>query len=172
MCSFEHSVFRHAAVLVQLKYDADVAFAVRRRCLLFSLCVSSPFSLAIWSFVSFCRLSFLASRSRLPKKDSQKIMTVDEDAEILRIDVDVETVVCAGCGGGCTSMCTGLVLFALSLVVSLVCRKQRAARKIVTVDEDREFASPEISMSVRISKDAEDLASRVVLFVVDRSRSR
>ena len=49
---------------------------------------------------------------------------------------------------------------------------RKAARKIVTVDEDREFASPEISMSVRISKDAEDLASRVVLFVVDRSRSR
>ena len=160
-------------LLVQLKYDADMAFSVRRRCLLFSLCVSSPFSLAIWSFVSFCRLSFLASRSRLPKKDSQKIMTVDEDAENLRIDVDVETVVCAGCGGGCTSMCTGLVLFALSLVVVVVvCRKQIAARKIVTVDEDRKFASPEISMSVRISKDAEDLASRVVLLVVDRSRSR
>ena len=50
--------------------------------------------------------------------------------------------------------------------------KQRAARKILTVDEDRKFASPEISMSVRISKDAEDLASGVVLFVVDRSRSR
>ena len=49
---------------------------------------------------------------------------------------------------------------------------RKAARKIVTVDEDREFASPEIGMSVRISKDAEDLASRVVLFVVDRSRSR
>ena len=69
-------------------------------------------------------------------------------------------------------MCTGLVLFVLSLVVVVVvCRKQIhvAARKIVTVDEDRKFASPEISMSVRISKDAEDLASRVVLFVVDRS---
>jgi hypothetical protein len=115
-------------------------------------------------------LSFLASRSRLPKKDSQKIMTVDEDAENLRIDADVETVVCVGCGGGCTSMCTGLVLFALSLVV-VVCRKQKAARKIVAVDEDRKFASPEISMSVRISKDAEDLASRVVVFVVDRSGS-
>ena len=97
-------------------------------------------------------------------------MTVDEDAENLRIDVDVETVVCAGCGGGCTSMCAGLVLFALLLVV-VVCRKQRAARKIVTVDEDRKFASPDVSMSVRISKDAEDLASRVVVFVVDRSRS-
>jgi len=49
---------------------------------------------------------------------------------------------------------------------------RKAARKIVTADEDREFASPEIRMSVRISKDAEDLASRVVLFVVDRSRPR
>ena len=117
-------MFRHAAVLVQLEYDADVAFAVRRRCLLFSLCVSSPFSLAIlcWVITQLgvdIRLSFVVYRCRL------------------------------------------------SFVVY-----RKAARKIVTVDEDREFASPEISMSVRISEDAEDLASRVVLFVVDRSRSR
>ena len=69
-----------------------------------------------------------------------------------------------------------MLIFAcrLSFIV-VVCRLslcRKAARKIVTVDEDREFASPEISMSVRISKDAEDLASRVVLFVVDRNRSR
>ena len=71
-----------------------------------------------------------------------------------------------------------MLIFACRLSFIVVdCRfsfivKQRAARKILTVDEDRKFASPEISMSVRISKDAEDLASRVVLFVVDRSRPR
>ena len=67
----------------------------------------------------------------------------------------------------------------VGLVCVVACRFSRlskaesrvAARKIMTVDEDRKFASPEISMSVRISKDAEDLASRVVVFVVDRSRS-
>ena len=95
------------------------------------LCICTSFSLAtgIWSFVWFCRLSFVASRSLLSKKDSQNIMTVDEDAEILRINVDIETVACAGCGGGCTSMCTGLVLFALSLVVFVVVENREQPEK-------------------------------------------
>ena len=49
-CSCVHlniRCFVKLLLLVQLEYDADMAFAVRRRCLLFSLCVSSPFSLAI-----------------------------------------------------------------------------------------------------------------------------